>query len=48
MTDISNELRSPAATVGIHEPQHGLHVFVEGCYEPGSGHGGWAFVAYRD
>jgi ribonuclease HI len=21
---------------------------VDGCYEPGSGHGGWAFVVYRD
>jgi len=48
MSDISNELRSPAATVGIPEAQHGLHLFVDGCYEPGSGHGGWAFVAYRD
>ncbi|MBY5438291.1 ribonuclease H [Rhizobium leguminosarum] len=48
MTGIANELRSPETTVGIPEAQHGLHVFVDGCYEPSSGHGGWAFVAYRD
>lgn len=48
MTGISNELRSLATTAGIPEAQHGLHVFVDGCYEPGSGQGGWAFVAYRD
>jgi len=48
MTSISNKLHFPATTVGISEGQHGLHLFVDGCYEPGSGHGGWAFVAYRD
>lgn len=48
MTSISNELHFPATTAGIPEAQHGLHLFVDGCYEPGSGHGGWAFVAYRD
>ncbi|MBY5335841.1 ribonuclease HI [Rhizobium leguminosarum] len=48
MTGIANELRSPVTTVGIPEAQHGLHVFVDGCYEPGSGHGGWAFVVNRD
>jgi ribonuclease HI len=26
----------------------GLHVFADGCYEPESGTGGWAFVVYRD
>lgn len=26
----------------------GLHVFADGCYEPRSRQGGWAFVAYRD
>ncbi|MDW5313250.1 ribonuclease H [Rhizobium sp. PL01] len=35
----------PAASPDI---QHGLHVFADGCFEPGSGYGGWAFVAYRD
>lgn len=25
-----------------------LEVFADGCFEPGSGHGGWAFVVYRD
>ncbi|MBB4290106.1 ribonuclease HI [Rhizobium leguminosarum] len=48
MTSISNELHVPATTVGISEAQRGLHLFVDGCYEPGSGQGGWAFVAYRD
>ncbi|MBY5772541.1 ribonuclease H [Rhizobium laguerreae] len=48
MTGIANELSSPATTVGLPETQHGFHVFVDGCYEPGSGHGGWAFVVYRD
>lgn len=27
---------------------HGLHLFADGCYEPRSGKGGWAFVVYRD
>ncbi|MDB5535046.1 MAG: ribonuclease [Hyphomicrobiales bacterium] len=27
---------------------HGLHVYADGCYEPESETGGWAFVAYRD
>ncbi|MBY5350372.1 ribonuclease H [Rhizobium leguminosarum] len=48
MTGIANELSSPVTTVGLPETQHGLHVFVDGCYEPSSGHGGWAFVVYRD
>lgn len=47
MTGISNELQPPAETAGLPEARHGLHVFTDGCYEPGSGHGGWAFVAYR-
>jgi ribonuclease HI len=25
-----------------------LHVYADGCYEPESGTGGWAFVVYRD
>ncbi|MFS2180131.1 ribonuclease H [Rhizobium pisi] len=48
MTSISNELHLPATTFGIPAAQHGLHIFVDGCYDPVSGHGGWAFVAYRD
>ncbi len=28
--------------------EHTLHVFADGCYEPVSGEGGWAFVVYRD
>ena len=48
MTGISNELRSAATSGGIPAVQQGLHVFVDGSYEPGSGHGGWAFVVYRD
>ena len=48
MTVISNELRFPETAAGIPEVEHGLHVFADGCYEPGSGHGGWAFVAFRD
>jgi len=47
MTGISNELRSPATMAGMPEVQHGLHVFVDGCHEPDSAQGGWAFVAYR-
>ncbi|MBY3598577.1 ribonuclease H family protein [Rhizobium bangladeshense] len=48
MAGISNELLSPATTAGIPEAKHDLHVFVDGCFDPGSGHGGWAFVVYRD
>ncbi len=35
-------------TSGPPGARHGFHVFVDGCHEPGSGHGGWAFVVYRD
>jgi len=28
--------------------RNGLHVFTDGCFDPGSADGGWAFVAYRD
>ncbi len=28
--------------------QQGLHVFADGCFEPNSGQGGWAFAAYRN
>lgn len=48
MTSISDNIRSFATPAGTPDAQHGLHVFVDGCHEPGSGQGGWAFVAYRD
>lgn len=32
----------------LPETPNDLHVFADGCYEPSSGQGGWAFVAYRD
>ncbi len=48
MIGIFNELSLPGATGRMREAQHGLHIFVDGCYEPGSQHGGWAFVTYRD
>ena len=48
MTSIPDEIPSFAPTSGVTEAQHGLHLFADGCYEPGSGHGGWSFVAYRD
>jgi ribonuclease HI len=48
MTDIPDKLSSPAHAAGIPGTQCGLHVFADGCCEPGSGEGGWAFVAYRD
>ncbi|ANM10846.1 MULTISPECIES: ribonuclease H family protein [unclassified Rhizobium] len=48
MTGIPDEIRSFAPISGVTEAQHGLHLFADGCYEPGSGHGGWSFVAYRD
>ncbi|WFR94756.1 ribonuclease H family protein [Rhizobium tumorigenes] len=28
--------------------RQGLHVFTDGCVEPGTGDGGWAYVVYRD
>lgn len=48
MTDIPNNHASPLNAAGISESQYCLHVFADGCYEPGSGQGGWAFVACRD
>jgi ribonuclease HI len=44
MTDTEND----AATGGAPTARHGLHLFTDGCCEPKSGDGGWAFVAYRD
>lgn len=33
----------------VQRPGRGsLQVYTDGCYEPESGTGGWAFVAYRD
>ena len=43
MTDIPTELRTPA-----NRAPQGLCVFADGCYEPNTRQGGWAFVAYRD
>ncbi|PZM15871.1 ribonuclease H family protein [Rhizobium tubonense] len=48
MTDISDKLRSAANTAGMPGTECRLHVFADGCYEPSSEQGGWAFVAYRD
>lgn len=48
MAGLSDEMRALETTSGIAEPRNGLHVFVDGCFEPRSRHGGWAFVAYRD
>ena len=48
MTEISDGSQSSETTSGLAEVRLGLHVFVDGCHEPGSGHGGWAFVVYRD
>ncbi|MBY5353353.1 ribonuclease HI [Rhizobium leguminosarum] len=48
MTGISNEHRFSETIAGIRGAQDGLHVFADGCHEPGSGQGGWAFIAYRD
>lgn len=28
--------------------EHGLHIFADGCFDPVSRRGGWAFVVYRD
>jgi ribonuclease HI len=39
---------SRTAASAMPQGRQGLHVFVDGCFEPGSGQGGWAFVAYRD
>jgi ribonuclease HI len=47
MIDIPTRLPSGATTAGISEARHGLHVFADGCYDPNSGQGGWAFIAYR-
>lgn len=40
--------RLPLNPAETPESQCSLHVFADGCFEPGSGQGGWAFVALRD
>jgi ribonuclease HI len=36
------------ASIGGTAAHGGLHIFVDGCFEPKSRQGGWAFVACRD
>lgn len=36
------------ASPGGPADTEGLHIFADGCCEPNSGAGGWAFVVYRD
>jgi ribonuclease HI len=44
---LSSVLQSTIA--GTMDTCHnGIHVFADGCFEPDSADGGWAFVAYRD
>jgi ribonuclease HI len=48
MTD--NPLPQPtlANSAAPSETRYALQVYADGCYEPHSGQGGWAFVAYRN
>lgn len=39
---------SAASLVGPADGTAGLQVYSDGCYEPNSDTGGWAFVVYRD
>lgn len=41
---------SPSSTCNASQPlvDQSLHVFVDGCFDPVSRQGGWAFVVYRD
>ncbi|WP_429126410.1 ribonuclease H family protein [Ensifer sp. 4252] len=48
MNRIPTELCAPSHTAGMLPSCEGLHIFTDGSYEPTSGKGGWAFVAYRD
>ncbi|WP_457579716.1 ribonuclease H family protein [Ensifer canadensis] len=48
MNGVSTKLRAPDPVAGMLPSCEGLHVFTDGSYEPTSGKGGWAFVAYRD
>lgn len=45
---MSTAIPFPENPIAIPDTRHGLHVFADGCFEPVSGYGGWAFVAYRD
>lgn len=38
----------PASNASQPLADQRLHIFVDGCFEPVSQQGGWAFVAYRD
>ncbi|MCV9961875.1 ribonuclease HI [Pararhizobium sp. BT-229] len=42
MTDFPQE-----QSVRASATDQGLHVFADGCFEPNSRQGGWAFIAYR-
>jgi ribonuclease HI len=44
MTDNTDTILLPESIAAGHD----LRVFADGCYEPGSGEGGWAFVVYRN
>ncbi|QFY62053.1 ribonuclease HI [Rhizobium grahamii] len=44
MTDNIDTILFPESIAASHS----LHVFADGCYEPVSGEGGWAFAVYRD
>ncbi|MBB2785777.1 UNVERIFIED_ORG: ribonuclease HI [Rhizobium esperanzae] len=48
MTGLSGRVQFPATTADAPESGRGLHLFVDGCHEPGSERGGWAFVVFRD
>lgn len=48
MTGLSVRVQSPAITTDAPDARCGLHLFVDGCHEPGSGQGGWGFVVFRD
>lgn len=45
MTDATEPLRSDTRP---QANRHGLQLFADGCHEPRSAEGGWAFVVYRD
>lgn len=48
MAGLSGRIQPPATPTEAPEAGGGLHLFVDGCHEPGSGQGGWAFVVFRD
>lgn len=47
MTDIA-KARCDADRTATPAVRDGLQVFVDGCHDPKSGRGGWAFIACRD